>query len=129
MTLRIWLLRKQELEVQVCQPTTRDQVRLVNFTSKLSHERWPTSVREAGFVLGVVYDEKQHPAPATVPPGCHGQGEVGSWEVGRVGKGKRQEASGNYISMQQSDSGRKKSWEEESYKCAAMIFEQETKEI
>ena len=108
MTLRIWLLRKQELEVQVCQLTTRDQVHLVNFTSKLSHERWPTSVREAGFVLGLVYDEKQHLAPATVFPGHHGQGEVGSWEVGRVGKGKRQEASGNYISMRQSDSGKRK---------------------
>ena len=31
--------------------------------------------------------------------------------------------------MGQRDSGRKKSWEQESYKCATMIFERETKEI
>ena len=41
-------------------PTTSDQAHLVNFTSKLRHERRLTSVQEAGFVLGVVPDEKQH---------------------------------------------------------------------
>lgn len=81
---------------------------------------------EAGFVLSVICAEKQHPVPAIWAPG--GQGEVGSWEVGRVRKGNRQEASGT-ISLwgRQTEVERKSG--EESYKCAIMVSEHLTKEI